>query len=155
MRKRVIGADAGDAPAAAEWLDLEAIAQVELTSEDPARPIEAALRGSGEGWRAAGPGPQEIRLIFDRPLQLRRIYLRFEEPEQQRSQEFALRWSADGGQSYRELLRQQYSFSPPGTTREVEEYRVELAGVTVLALQIDPDRGAGAARASLAALRLA
>lgn len=138
------------------WLDLEALAQVELTSEAPDAPIEAALRpGSGPGWRAAAPGAQAIRLIFDRPQLLRRIQLVFHEEVQQRSQEFVLRWSPDGGRTFQDLLRQQYTFSPPGTTRQLEDYNVNLAGVTVLVLEIVPDMGGGPAHASLAALRLA
>ena len=78
-----------------------------------------------------------------------------EEQTHQRSQEFALRWSDDGGRTYRDVVRQQYGFSPPGTTREVEDYRVELAGVTALALEIVPDRDGGPAPASLASLQLA
>ena len=45
------------------------MASVELTSEDDAFPIESALLGQvKQGWRAAGPGVQTIRLIFDQPL---------------------------------------------------------------------------------------
>jgi catechol 2,3-dioxygenase-like lactoylglutathione lyase family enzyme len=37
-----------------EWLELEQIAKVEVTSEDPNFPIESALAyGKGPGWRAA------------------------------------------------------------------------------------------------------
>ena len=60
-----------------------------------------------------------------------------------------LRWSGDGGRSYREILRQQYSFSPTGATREVEDYAVNLQGVTVLELRILPDISRGNARASV------
>lgn len=157
MRKRVIGSE----PAAEQhqtdgWLDLEPLAQVEITSEEPGYPIEAALSGTpGAGWRAGAPGPQTIRLIFDRPQPIRRIRLVFEEDAHQRTQEFVLRWSDDGGASYRELLRQQYTFSPPGTSRQVEEYRFELPGATVLALEIIPEIGGRPLRASLATLQLA
>ena len=157
MRKRIIHQDTqADTPAQPPWLDLEQLAQVEISSEDPAYPIEAALLpNSGTGWRAAGPGEQTIRLRFDQPLNIRVIQLSFEEAAQARTQEFVLRWSADGGESYREIVRQQYSFSPPGTTREVEMYRVDLGGVMVLELHLIPDISGGAAWASLAALRLA
>jgi hypothetical protein len=157
MRKRMIGAETMDRPApAGGWLDLEQIAQVELTSEEPDYPVEAALRAEpGAGWRAATHGPQSIRLLFDRPQQLRRIQLVIEEAAQPRTQELVVRWSPDGGQSYRDVVRQQYTFSPPSTTREVEDYKVELAGVTVLVLQIVPEISGGPARASLATLRLA
>ena len=78
----------------------------------------------------------------------------FEENETARTQEFVLRWSADGGNSFREIVRQQWNFSPPETIREVEEYQVELASVTVLELIIIPSVSGGTARASLKSLRL-
>jgi hypothetical protein len=139
-----------------EWLDLEQIAQVEVTSEDAAYLIESALvPGEESGWRAARPGEQTIRLIFDRPQRLSRMWLLFIEPDTTRTQEFVLRWSPDGGRSFREILRQQWNFGPPETIREAEDYRVELAGVTVLELEIVPDKSGGEARASLAQWRLA
>jgi hypothetical protein len=81
--------------------------------------------------------------------------LLFQEDKQERTQQFVLRWSSDGGQSYREIVRQQYNFSPPGTTSECEDYTVDLDGVTALELSIVPDISRGPARASLAQLRLA
>jgi hypothetical protein len=137
-------------------VNLEQLAQVEISSEEPAFPIEAALQpGTAGGWRAAQPGPQTIRLRFDRPQRLRRILLVFTDQEAARTQEFALRWSADSGNSYREIVRQQWNFSPPQAMREVEDYQVDLAGVTVLELEIVPDISGGAARASLAEWRVA
>jgi hypothetical protein len=156
MRKYIIGQGPRDVSATEQgWLDLERLAQVEITSEDVDFPIESALiPGTGAGWQAGQPGEQTIRLLFDEPLRLRRIHLAFHEDEQERTQEFVLRWSPDGGQSYQEILRQQFNFSPPGATREVEDYDVELAGVTILELKIVPDISGGNARASLAQLRL-
>jgi hypothetical protein len=46
-------------------------------------------------------------------------------------------------------VRQQCNFSPPDSVRELEEYQVQLSGVTVLELIISPNVGGGAARASL------
>jgi hypothetical protein len=106
------------------------------------------------GWRAADSGTQTIRLIFDEPQRLTRIALVFEETETERTQEFALRWSPDGGRSFRDIVRQQWNFSPPKTIREVEECQVDLSGVTVLKLVIVPDISRGAARASLKSLRV-
>ncbi len=156
MRKFIIGQGPREVSAAEQgWLDLELRAQVEITSEDVDYPIESALiPGTGTGWQAEQPGEQTIRLLFDEPLRLRRIHLVFQEDEQERTQEFVLRWSPDGGQSYREIVRQQFNFSPPGASREVEDYDVELAGVTILELNIVPDISGGNARASLAQLRL-
>jgi hypothetical protein len=157
MRKRIIGHGPRDVSVTEPgWLDLERLAQVEITSEDAAYPIESALiLGTGSGWRAAQPGEQTIRLLFDEPLRLKRIHLVFSEGELERTQEFALRWSPDGGQSYREILRQQYNFSPPDAAREVEDYDLDLDGVTALELKIVPDISGGGSRASLAQLRVA
>jgi hypothetical protein len=157
MRKRIIGPIPREVAAAESgWLDLERLAQVEITSEDADYPIESALiPGAGPGWRAAQPGEQTIRLLFDKPLRIHRLRLLFPESELQRTQEFVLRWSPDGGQSYREIVRQQYNFSPPGVAREVENYDVALDGVTALELRIVPDISGGSARASLTQLRVA
>jgi hypothetical protein len=101
------------------WLELQSLAQVELTSEDEAHQIESALiPGTGSGGRAALPGEQVIRLLFDEPQRIRRIRLLFHEAKIERTQEFALRWSPDGGKSYHEIVRQQYNFSPPVSTCE-------------------------------------
>lgn len=157
MRKRILAPTIPEpSSGAADWLDVEQVAEVELTSEDPAHPIESALRpGEGPGWRAAEAGRQVIRLHFDVPQRLRRIRLVFRERDVARTQEFVLRWSTDGGQSYREVIRQQYNFSPPGTSREVENYEVGLDGVSSLELSIVPDLGGGEHAASLAEWRLA
>jgi hypothetical protein len=157
MRKYIIGHGPREVSATEQgWLDLELLAQVEITSEDIDYPIESALiPGTGKGWQAGQPGEQTICLLFDEPLRVRRIHLVFHEDEQERTQEFVLRWSPDGGQSYQEVLRQQYNFSPPGATREVEDYTIDLDGVTALELKIVPDISRGSARASLAELRVA
>ena len=139
-----------------EWLDMEHLAQVEVTSEDSAHPIEAAfVPGEDSGWRAAQPGEQTIRLIFDQPQRLTRMWLLFIEPDRVRTQEFVLRWSPDGGRTFRDIVRQQWNFGPPETIREAEDYRVQLSGVTALELVIVPDKSGGDARASIAQWRLA
>ena|ERR1700730_13543251 len=137
------------------WLDVERAAVVEVTSEDKDYPVESAfVSGDARGWRAAAPGSQTIRLVFDQPQKLRCISLVFEEIETARTQEFVLGWSPDGGDSVTEIVRQQWNFSPPESIREVEEYQVELSSVTVLELVIKPNIGGGLARASLKNLRL-
>jgi len=131
------------------------LAVVEVTSEERDYPGDSALvPGETRGCRAAASGTQTVRLIFDEPQRLTRIALVFEETETERTQEFVLRWSPDGGRSFREIVRQQWNFSPPQTIREVEEYNVQLADVAVLELVIVPDISRGAARASLKHLRL-
>ena len=156
MRKRLITPTPETVRSRGEgWLDVERAAIVELTSEQKDYPVESAFASrEAQGWRAAGPGPQTIRLIFDQPQRLKQISLVFEEKETARTQEFVLRWSGNGGNSFREIVRQQWNFSPPETIREVEDYPVELASVTVLELIIVPNVSGGSARASLKSLRL-
>jgi len=157
MRKRIIATDQQENAAPdQDWLNVEELAEVEISSEDEAHPIESALLPSNSsGWRAAVPGEQTIRLLFTHPQQLRRIRLNFLENRAERTQEYVLRWSADGGKSFREIVRQQWNFSPQGATSETEDYQVELPAVTVLELSIIPDISGGNATASLAQLRLA
>ncbi len=156
MRKRLITPTPESIRTRGEsWLDVEGQAVVEVTSEDKNYPVESAfVSGDAQGWRAAAPGSQTIRLVFDHPQRLRCISLVFEESETARTQEFVLRWSPDVGNSVKEIVRQQWNFSPPDSVREVEEYQVELSAVTVLELIINPNISGGVARASLKILRL-
>jgi len=156
MRKRIITQGYHDIPPADQgWLDLQHLAEVEITSEDPAFPIELAIiSGDSAGWRAAEPGKQTIRILFDGPQRIKRIHLQFDENTQSRTHEFVLCWSKDGGKSYQEILRQQFTFSLPDTICETEDYLVDLHGVSVLELRIVPDISGGSAHASLSKLQL-
>jgi len=156
MRKRITSKPQRESPSAnTSWLDLEALARVEVTSEDAAHPIESALLTVGAmGWRAESPGEQTVRLLFDAPQRLRRIRLLFREEKEARTQEFVLRWSPTTESSWRDVVRQQYHFSPFGATEEIEEYQVELEDVAALELTIIPNLSGGS-YASLAQLRLA
>jgi len=137
-------------------MDVDRIASVEVTSEESDYPIESALLLEGKrGWRAANSGTQTIRLIFDEPQKLRRMLLVFEDTKNSRTQEFVIRWSPDIECSFREIVRQQWNFSPPDSVRETEDYVVELSEVKVLELMIVPDKSGGEVRASLVSLRLA
>ena len=155
MRKRII--NQGDFKQnEQDWINIAHLAQVEITSEDSAYPIESALTsGDSTGWRAAQPGKQTIRIIFDEPQRIKRIHLQFDEDTRTRTHEFAILWSSVGAQSYHEILRQQFTFSPPGTTREVEDYVVNLTGAKALELQIVPDINNSNALASLTNLQIA
>jgi hypothetical protein len=135
------------------WMNLEN-ARVRLTSEDAAWPIESALKDqSAMGWKAAQGGPQTIWIDFDVPQPIHELKIRFEVRER-RTQEFVLLCSNDGGQSYREIVRQQFNFSPEAATTEEETYFPRLAGVTGLKLTIIPDISGGDVRATLRALRI-
>jgi hypothetical protein len=161
MRKQILDSSLSHT-AAQGWLDLERLAQVQVSSEQATNPIELALipmqddpATSGPGWQAAQSGEQTIRLLFDKPQSIKLIHLLFRETSHQRTQEFLLRYSTDQGASYNQILRQQYSFSPPSTYMQSEDYKVQLQAVTTLELSIIPDISGGNALASLASLRLA
>ena len=137
-------------------MDLDHLASVGVSSEDSEHPIESALLQEGKrGWRAAKPGAQTIRLVFDDPQKLKRILLVFEDTENHRTQEFVLRWASDIKGPFREIVRQQWNFSPPDSVRETEDFGVELSEVKVLELMIVPDKSGGRICASLVSLRLA
>ena len=152
MRKRVYGQVASTEP---QWLRLEELAEVAVSSEDGDRPVELALvQGAGPGWRAATPGEQTIRICFDQPQSIGLIQLRFDEVEHQRTQEFFLQWSDNRGRTFQPIVRQQFSFSPSGATREVENYNVSLKGATELELCIVADMSNRDRVATLTSLRL-
>lgn len=137
------------------WLSLESIAEVEITSEDSAYPIEnALLPNQGLGWRAATTGEQTIRLLFDEPQRLSRIKLKFEETVVERTQEYLLRWSLKGG-SFQEIVRQQWNFSPSGSNVQIEDHQVDLKAIKVLEIVINPDVNGGTGHATLSQLQLA
>ena len=83
------------------------------------------------------------------------IGVEIEELAVSRTQELSLSVSSDGGRTYRELVRQEFNFSPPGTSLERELWSVSAGGVTHLRLDIKPDKGDRAGRATLTSLTLA
>ena len=137
------------------WIDLGQIATVEVTSEDPNFPIESVFGSTdGPGWRASQKGEQQVRLVFDQPLSVRRIQLHFLEPERERTQEITVRWSSAQGGQPQEIVRQQWNFSPAGSTSEIEDYEVNLEDVAALELVIRPDLTYDEAPATLTAWRV-
>ena len=156
MRKRIIELTDTAPSVITPWIDIENVATVEVTSEDPRFPVEGALtlhETYARGWRAATPGRQLIRVQFDQPERVRRIEIAFRD-EHARTQEFLLAWSDDNGLMYREIVRQQWNFGPEAA-EQVEEYDVDLRDVTTLALDITPDIRGEHATATLARLRVA
>ena len=116
MRKRLITPSPQDAAAHDEgWLDLDRLAVVEVTSEDMDYPVESALASEKiQGWRAADSrhsnDPADLR--SPAKTHTHRAHLRGNR-DGAHTQEFVLRWSGDGGRSFREIVRQQWNFSPP------------------------------------------
>jgi hypothetical protein len=155
MQKRVIDREPAKGVSEADWLDLESQATVEITSEESNRPIELAFRNGEEvGWRAGSPGVQVVRLVFHHPRSISRIRLRFSETGTERTQELVLRWAPDQSRPFKEIVRQQWNFSPQGSNIELEEYRVDLNAVGVLELTVNPDVAGRRAFASLDELRV-
>ena len=157
MRKRIVEASPtqGRPGSGQRWIDLGQIATVEVTSEDPEFPIESVFSStSGPGWRASQKGEQQVRLVFDQPLFVRRIQLHFLETKRERTQEITVRWSSAQGGEPKEIVRQQWNFSPAGSTSEIEDYEVNLEDVSVLELVIRPDLTYDEAPATLTAWRV-
>jgi hypothetical protein len=156
MRKIVKKAEAELTPENGSWLDLSAIAQVEVTSEDSQHPIESVFSEDTEGgWRASERGKQTIRLYFDQPQRVRRVWLHFQELQTERTQQFSLHWSKNKDDALRPLVQQQWNFSPGGSTSQIEDYKLELDDVGILQLVIDPDISKGPAVATLQRWRIA
>jgi hypothetical protein len=158
LRKQVIKAASSAPIPPSDDIEIAAVATVLVTSEAPNHPIDHAFddrRGpAGSGWVAGEPGEQTVILAFDRPQAIRWVALEVEEPEVARTQELQLAVSHDGGRTYREVLRQEYTFSPPGTTFEGEGWAVNSDAVTHLRLHIKPDKGGEPCRATITSLRL-
>src|SRR3954447_4795795 len=159
LRKQIIEMTPAAAPILTSGeLDIAAVATLLVTSEDPEHPVDHAFdarRGPGASrWVAEGPGEQTLILAFDAPQAIRRVVLEVEETQVARTQELQLAISCDGGRTYRERLRQEYNFSPPGTTFEREDWAVPAEGVTHLRLVIRPDKGGKPCRATITTLAL-
>ncbi|MGE0822107.1 MAG: discoidin domain-containing protein [Candidatus Binatia bacterium] len=159
LRKRIISPSpvpTGERQTGA--LDIPALATILVTSEDPAHPVDHLFARpggkTGRGWVAAEPGEQYLIVEFDQPQELRVIAIEIAEEERARSQELTISISTDGGTTYREILRQEFNFSPPGTIYERENWTVAESGVTNLCVRIVPDKQGGQGRASLAALMI-
>ena len=137
------------------WLNIENIADVEVTSENERYPVESALiLDSSSGWVAGEEGIQTIRVVFNEPQNIQRVMLKFSESSVERTQEYVLNWYAEDGEPH-EIVRQQWNFNPNGSTIEVENHHVILADVSVLELCINPNISSSNSKASLEKLRVA
>jgi hypothetical protein len=159
LRKRIL--NSAHAPATtipADLLDIAAVATVIVTSEALAHPVDNIFdnqQGPGASrWVAGELGEQSLILDFDTPQTLRRLRLEVEEDQVSRSQELWVSVSADGGHTYREVVRQEYNFSPPATTFEREEWQLLPQKVTHLWIRIKPDKGDLPCKATLTSLML-
>jgi hypothetical protein len=164
LRKQIIPTQ-GSVPADArgetldpDTKDVAALATVLVTSESPDHPVDRLFDGrngrGGTRWIASAAGEQTLILAFDTPQTIRDVSLEAEELQTNRTQVLILALSQDGGRSYREILRQEFVFSPPGTTFQRESWRVPADGVTHLRVVIQPDKGGAPFLATLTSLTI-
>ncbi len=159
VRKRQLGQEDAETQVGLPGeVDLAATAVVAFSSEDPSCPVEHMLDGTyGPGasrWLSARPDMTEQLLFdFDGPQRISRLVYEVEEAERERTQEVRVEVSTDGGESFRQILAQDYTFSPNGATFQHEDLRFEIEGATHLRLTIVPHKN-GAGTATLTSLRI-
>ena len=158
LRKQVGSTRSRESTSFEGEISIPDVATVQVTSEEADHPIDNAFdhnRGpGGSRWIADGPGEQTVILLFDSPQTIRKIGVEVEELAVSRTQELSVSVSSDGGRTYRELVRQEFNFSP-GTSFERELWSAPEGAVTHLRLEIKPEKGGRVGRATLTALMLA
>ena len=158
LRKRRLEDDAATSARAVDEIDIVSCATIAYSSEDPAHPIEHMLDGrSGPGatrWISARPDTIEhIVVEFDHPQPISRLVYEVEEAMRERTQEVRVEVSEDEGRTYRQILVQEYTFSPGGATYQREDQRLNLPRASRLRLTIVPNKN-GSGTATLTLLRL-
>jgi hypothetical protein len=159
LRKQIIQSGRPPAPRKPDTKHIPTLATVLVTSESADHPVEHLFDAQdgpgGTRWIAGSDGEQTLVLAFDSPQSIREVSLQTEELHTSRTQVLTLSLSRDGGSTYQEILRQEFTFSPPGTTFEQEHWRVSADGVTHLRVVITPDKGNVPYRATLTSLTIA
>jgi len=159
LRKQVIPTRPVESASFEREIPVAEVATVQVSSEQSDHPIDNVFdRSHGPGgsrWIADGSGEQTLILVFDYPQTIRKVGLEVEELSVNRTQELSVSVSSDGGRTYRELVRQEFTFSPPSTGFEREVWSVAAEGVTHLRLDIKPDKGGRVGQATLTSLTLA
>jgi hypothetical protein len=158
LRKRQFEPAGAKGARAEGEIDIANCATVAYSSENPAHPVEHMLDGSwGSGatrWISAGSDvTQQIVVEFDEPQTISRLIYDVEETMRERTQEVRVEVSEDGGRAYRQVLVQEYTFSPAGATYQHEEQRLNLHQASHLRLTIVPNKN-GSGTATLTSLRL-
>ena len=158
LRKRQLEPDVARRARASDEIDIASCATIAYSSEDPAHPVEHLLDGrSGPGatrWIGSRPDViEQIVVEFDQLQTISRLVYEVEEAVRERTQEVRVEVSEDRGRTYRQLLVQEYTFSPRGATYQREEQRLNLHQVSHLRLTIVPNMS-GSGTATLTSLRL-
>jgi F5/8 type C domain len=158
LRKRQLEADGATSARAADEVDIASCATIAYSSENPAHPVEYLLDGrSGPGatrWISARPDmTEQIVVEFDQPQTISRLVYEVEEAVRERTQEVRVEVSEDAGRTYRQILVQEYTFSPEGATYQREDQRLNFRQVSHLRVTIVPNKN-GSGTATLTSLRL-
>jgi hypothetical protein len=158
IRKRLLPQSTPEHSAAPGEIDLKTAATISYSSEAPGHPIDSVIDGStgqdGTRWVSARPNSTETVLIeFDQPQSVSRIIYEVVERENARTQEVRIDASQDLGHTYRQILVQEYSFSPTGAVFEREDLRFELREVSHLRFSIVPNKN-GSGLATLSSVRV-
>ena len=139
-------------------IDIASHATLAYSSEDPAHPLEHLIdehvgRGATRWASARRDTTERIVLEFDHSQSISRLVYEVEERYEERTQEVRVEVSADHGRTYRQVLAQDYTFSPQGATFQHEDLRLDLPAITNLSLTVVPNKG-GSGVATLTALHL-
>jgi hypothetical protein len=139
-------------------IDIASHASLAYWSEDPNHPLEHLIdRHFGPGatrWASARPDATEyIVLEFDHVQRVSRLIYDVEECRQQRTQEVRVEVWSDRDRTYRQVLVQDYTFSPQGATFEHEDVQLDLPAISHMRLSIVPNKS-GSGIATLTSLRL-
>ena len=131
------------------WLDIRAVADVTMTVGG------RRVAPAPSAWTADTPGEQLIDVRFQHPTAVRRIRLVSSETEHSRTQEMTIWASLLRGERHREVLRQQFNFTPHGATLQVEDYGLELNDVSSIQVRIVPSIDGAPAIACVKELQIA
>lgn len=158
IRKYLMSEQSSTLPERSGEIEIARHAVLGYSSEDPRDPLDHLIDGhhgrGGTRWTSARPNATEfIVLEFDHPQRISRLVYEVEECRHARTQEVRVEVSADGGRTYRQVLAQDYTFSPQGATFQHEDLSFDLPAITHLSLTIVPNKG-GSGIASLTSLRL-
>lgn len=158
IRKRLMSEQSSMSSERPGEIDIASHATLAYSSEDPDHPLEHLLdRHFGQGatrWASARPNATEyIVLEFDHPQRVSRLIYEVEECLQERTQAVRVEVWTDHVRTYRQVLAQDYTFSPQGATFEHEDVQLDLPAITHLKLTIVPNKG-GSGVATLTSLRL-
>jgi hypothetical protein len=158
LRKQLLSDRHEPAPDVPGHLNIGSCATIAFSSEHADHPIDHLLDArSGAGgtyWAGARQDtPEQILIEFDTPQSISRLVYEVEELQCERTQEIRIEVSSDAGCTYRQLVVQEYTFSPRGATLQREDLRFELMEITHLRLAIVPHKD-GHGTATMTSLRL-